>query len=222
MKNIVKVLSVEKATHDVLIIKAEKPEGINYQPGQAVDFSINKKHWENEIRPFTFTSLPNDQFIEFTIKIYPEHKGVTNELLKLEVGDEVVIQDVFGDIHYKGEGMFIAGGAGITPFIAILKHLYANNEIGNNKLLFANKKKEDIILETYFNTLLSNNFFNILSQEKLDGYEQGYITPELIKKHSDASTKYYYLCGPEPMMLAIEKHLASLGIEENRIVKEGF
>lgn len=32
MKHIVKVLSVDKATHDVLIIKAEKPEGISYQP----------------------------------------------------------------------------------------------------------------------------------------------------------------------------------------------
>jgi predicted ferric reductase len=39
---------------------------------------------------------------------------------KLKHGDELIIRDVWGAIEYKGEGVFIAGGAGVTPFIAIL------------------------------------------------------------------------------------------------------
>lgn len=123
MSHIVKIKNIEKLTHDVLRVEADKPEGISYVTGQAVDVSLNKPGWENELRAFTFTSLPEDDHIEFTIKTYPSHQGVTNELLQAHPGDELIIGEVFGDISYKGEGIFIAGGAGVTPFIAILKEL---------------------------------------------------------------------------------------------------
>ncbi|MBS1729363.1 MAG: flavodoxin reductase [Bacteroidetes bacterium] len=222
MSQIVKILSIENLTHDVLRIRTEKPAVIQYNPGQAADISINKSGWEQELRAFTFTSLPEDDFIEFSIKTYPSHHGVTEQLLSLSKGDELIIHDVFGDIGYKGEGLFIAGGAGVTPFIAILKHLEKNHTIGNNKLLFANKSRGDIILEDKFKDILGDHFINILSDEDLDGYEHGFISADLIQKIKDEHTKYYYLCGPEPMMQAVEKQLASLSISNEFIVREGF
>lgn len=218
----VKIISIERLTHDVLKIVAEKPAAINYQPGQAVDISINKPGWEQELRAFTFTSLPDEERLEFTIKTYPSHNGVTKQLLSLDKGDELLIHDAFGDITYKGEGIFIAGGAGVTPFIAILKQLEKENKIGNNKLIFANKTKADIILEDKFHKLLGDNFINILSEEKIADYEHGFISAELIKKYTNEYAKYFYLCGPEPMMQAVEKHLFSLGIADRFIVKEAF
>lgn len=218
----VKIKSIEHLTHDVLKIVAEKPDSLSFQPGQAVDVSINKPGWEQELRPFTFTSLPEENLIEFNIKTYPSHNGVTNELLSLSSGDELIIGDVFGDIHYKGEGIFIAGGAGITPFIAILKNLEKNNAIGNNKLIFANKTKADIILEEKFTKLLGPNFVNVLSDEDLRGYEHGFISAELIKRHLGNKGGYFYLCGPEPMMNAVEKHLETIGVSKDLIVREGF
>lgn len=121
-----------------------------------------------------------------------------------------------------GEGIFIAGGAGVTPFITILKQLEKENKIGNNKLIFANKTKADIILEDKFHKLLGDNFINILSEEKIADYEHGFISAELIKKYTNEYAKYFYLCGPEPMMQAVEKHLFSLGIADRFIVKEAF
>lgn len=166
--------------------------------------------------------MPNDNHLEFVIKTYPDHRGVTQQLLSLHKGDELLIHDVFGDIIYKGEGVFIAGGAGVTPFISILKQLEKENKIGNNKLIFANKTQSDIILKDKFEQLLHNNFINVLSDEKTTNYAYGYITVDLIDKYKDEHTKYFYLCGSEPMMQAVEKHLFSLGISENRIVKEAF
>ncbi len=218
----VKILAIEHLTHDVLKIVVEKPTTIDYQPGQAVDISISKQNWEEELRAFTFTSLPDDEYIEFTIKTYPSHNGVTAQLLSLNKGDELLIHDVFGDITYKGEGVFIAGGAGVTPFISILKQLEKENRIGNNKVIFANKTKADIILEDKFRQLLGDNFINILSDENIANYEYGFISADLIKKHTDEHSQYFYLCGPEPMMQAVEKHLSSLGISESFIIKEAF
>lgn len=222
MSQAVKIQSIEHLTHDVLKIVAEKPKGLSYNPGQAVDVSINKPGWEKELRAFTFVSLPEEDYIEFNIKTYPLHNGVTNQLLTLKPDNELLIGDVFGDISYKGEGVFIAGGAGITPFLSILRNLKKSNSIGNNKLLFANKTKADIIQKEVFENMLGKNFINILSDEKLEGYEHGFISAEIIKKHSAPNLKYYYLCGPPPMMTAVEKHLATLGIAKEFIVREAF
>ena len=221
-QHLVKIKSIDKVTHDVLKIVTERPQGYNFTPGQATEVSINKSGWQEEKRPFTFTCLPDDDYLEFTIKTYPSHKGVTNELLQLKQNDELILHDVFGAIAYKGEGTFIAGGAGVTPFISIFRFLRSENEIGGNKLIFANKRKDDIILKQEFESLLGNNFINILSDEKTTEFAHGYITKEFLKANITDLKKKIYLCGPDAMIDSIEKLLSNLGVEENSIIKEKF
>jgi len=221
-QHFVKIKSIEKITHDVLRIVTEKPNAYHFISGQATEISIDKTGWENERRPFTFTCLPTDSYLEFTIKTYPSHKGVTNELLKLKEEDGLILHDVFGAIAYKGEGIFIAGGAGVTPFISIFRLLQSKNEVGGNKLIFANKSRADIILEHEFKRLLGRNFINILSDEKVEEYAYGYVTAEFLKENIIDLKKRIYLCGPEPMMESVEKQLSNLGVEAKSIVKEEF
>lgn len=221
-KQQVKIQAIDKITRDVLQIRTEKPSGLIFQPGQATEIFITKGGWENEGRPFTFTCLPSDNYLEFTIKTYPERKGVTNELLKLKPNDELIVNDIFGAIHYKGEGVFIAGGAGITPFISILRDLNAKKQIGGNKLIFANKTREDIIHQQEFKQMLGANFINILSDEKTDGYAHGFISEDFLKPYLTGTNKTVYVCGPPPMMDAILAQLASLKIPESSVVMEEF
>ena len=108
-EHIVIILNIDKVTHNVKRFQIEKPEGYSFNPGQATEVSINTLALRNEKRPFTFTCLNSESYLEFTIKIYPEHKGITNELSKLKPGSELIIRDVWGDIAFKGEGVFIAG-----------------------------------------------------------------------------------------------------------------
>ena len=122
-EHIVTIRSIEQVTHDVKRFRFDKPAGYSFVPGQATDVSINLPEWKDELRPFTFTSLNDDPWLEFTIKRYKDHKGVTNKLHELTPGDQLVIRDVWGAIEYKGPGYFLAGGAGITPFMAILRQL---------------------------------------------------------------------------------------------------
>lgn len=218
----VKVNKVKKITPDVLQITTEKPGNFKFTPGQATNIAINKANWKNKERPFTFTNLPEDGHLEFVIKTYPSHKGVTNELLNLKENDELILREVYGAITYKGEGIFIAGGAGVTPFISIFRDLKSKNKIGENKLIFANKTKKDIILKKEFEDMLGSNFINILADEKTKEYEHGFITEELLKKHIDSTDKYFYICGPPPMMDALEKQLKKLNIDKKYIVKEAF
>jgi ferredoxin-NADP reductase len=217
---IVKVKSVENVTHDVLKIVTEKPENYLFISGQATEVSINKKDWKDKKRPFTFTCLPDDDYLEFIIKTYPQSNGVTNEFLNLNPDDELIVHEVFGAISYKGEGVFIAGGAGVTPFISIFRNLQMKNKIGKNKLIFATK--DGIILEEEFKNILGANFIPILSEENAKGYAQGLITSDFIKVNSGGLNKLFYVCGPPPMMEAIEKQLRFLQVDEKSIIKEEF
>ncbi|HCY01141.1 MAG TPA: flavodoxin reductase [Bacteroidales bacterium] len=219
---IIKIKAITKATHDVLRIETEKPPNYQFEPGQATELAINKPEWVQKKRPFTFTSLPQEEHLEFTIKTYPQHKGVTNELLKLKAGDELIIDDPWGTIGYKGEGVFIAGGAGVTPFISIFRHLQSTNKIGVNKLIFANKAKADIINESEFQKMLGKNFINILSDENIDKYAHGFITEDFLKQSITDLDKHFYLCGPPVMMDIVEKQLSNLKVDKKLIVKEGF
>ena len=221
-QHIVKIELVDHVTHDVLRFKTEKPANYNFTPGQATRVAINKEGWEKKKRPFTFTNLPDENQLEFTIKTYPLHEGVTNELLTLKPGDELIIGDAWGTINYKGEGVFIAGGAGVTPFISIFRHLSAKNELNNNKLLFANKTVADIIHNAEFKDMLGHNFINILSREDAAEFEHGLITEKFLKKHGVNNHEYVYLCGPKPMMDSIEEQLRNLHVKEEAIIKEVF
>ncbi|MCB0283779.1 MAG: flavodoxin reductase [Calditrichaeota bacterium] len=221
-KHIVKVLDTFMVTHDVKQIKVDKPAGFSFIPGQATEVSINKEGWKDEGRPFTFTNLPDEDVLEFTIKTYPEHKGVTNELLSLKAGDELILVDIFGEIAYKGKGVFIAGGAGITPFIAIFKQLKKNNELQGNKLIFANKSHKDIIYEDLLNSYLGDSFINILESGDEKEYYHGRISEDFLKNHIDDINGKFYLCGPPPMMNAVLKHLSNLGVKNSQIIQEAM
>lgn len=216
----VKILRIEQVTHDVRRFQIEKPVGYSFVPGQATEVSINIPGFRDKRNPFTFTCLNSDPYLEFTIKIYSSRNGVTNELGKLDPGAELIIRDVWGAISYKGKGVFIAGGAGITPFIAIFRDLNSKNEIQGNKLLFANKTRADIILENDFKKFLGKDFVNILSDEKAEGYFYGMINKDFLKANVPDFKRKFYVCGPSPMMDAILKQLAELGVGENSVTLE--
>ena len=218
----VKITSIEKSTHDTLRISCEKPANLKFKPGQATNVAIDTEGWREEARPFTFTSLPDQDYIEFIIKTYPSHEGVTNKLLDLKAGDRLILSDVYGSITYKGEGVFIAGGSGITPFISILRNLHKKGKTGNNKLIFANKTKRDIILKDELENMLGDNFVNILSDEKSSYHSHGFITKDFLKQNIEDYSGFFYICGPPPMMEAVEEHLHSMDVEKNSIIKESF
>ena len=218
-EHIVRILNIEQVTHDVKRFQVEKPEGYSFTPGQATDVSINTPELKNKKRPFSFTCLNSDPYLEFTIKIYPKHQGITVEIGKLQVGDEIILRDAWGAIEYKGKGLFIAGGAGITPFIAIFRDLQVKQELEGNALLFGNRSKDDIIMEDEFNRIFGNKFINILSDEKVEGYAFGFINQDFISSNI-AGFNRFYVCGPPPMMKLVLNDLKNLGIPSESITTE--
>lgn len=219
-ENIVRIQHIDRLTHDVKRFRVEKPAGYSFTPGQATGVAINSAEPKKKRRSFTFTGLNQDPFLEFTIKLYPEHNGLTSELDRLVPGDELVIGNPWGAITYKGKGIFIAGGAGITPFLAIFRDLHGRNELAGNKLFLANKTRADIILEDELRGMLGSDFINILSREQAEGYLSGHISEQLLREHAVDISGRFYLCGPPAMMKSVTDILATLGVDTRAVTMD--
>ena len=219
-EHVASILSMKDVTHNVRSFQISKPAGYKFEPGQATEVSINKVNWKDEKRPFTFTSLNEWPHLEFTIKMYKDHNGVTSELATLIPGDELIIRDVWGAIAYKGEGYFIAGGAGITPFIAILRQLKKDNNINSNQLFFSNKTSADIILHDELNHILGENAHYIVTDENNPLYGTKYIDKEFLISEIKDFKKPFYVCGPDKMVSDINNILTELGADPESVVFE--
>lgn len=220
MEAIVKILSTQYITHNVKQFRLEKPEGFSFTPGQATELSINKDEWKDKRNPFTFTSLTDAPFLEFTIKIYSERDGVTKQLSTLIPGDTLILREPWGAIEYKGPGYFIAGGAGITPFIAILRYLKREGLVSDNKLFFSNKTDNDIILADELKLILGDNAHFTVTRQEGSKYDQRRIDENFLRAEVNDFSKHFYVCGPDPMVLALTETLQKLGATADALVFE--
>lgn len=218
----VKILLTQPITPDVKRFVVEKPQNYQYIPGQAAYVSINSPGWELQKRPFCFTSLTDDPCLEFMIKAYKDHSGVTARLHLSSPSDELLISEPFGTIQYRGPGVFLAAGAGITPFIAIFRSLHQKNLLIGNSLIFSNKTKVDIILESELKVMFPNkiNLQLTLTQEENPYYIHGRIDKHFLTTKISNFQQYFYLCGSNLFVEDLKKYLLELGTSENFLIFE--
>jgi ferredoxin-NADP reductase len=220
MNHTVTLLMSQFVTHDVKRFIVSKPAGFSIVPGQGVELAINRPGLSEQGRPFTPTGLADDRALEFTIKAYPAHAGVTQALHQLEPGAELLMSEPFGTIRYQGPGVFIAGGAGITPFLAILRELARRGELDGQTLMFSSKTPRDVICEKELRHILGDRCLLTCTGTAAPGYEQRRIDRAFLEEKIQDFKQRFYVCGPPPFMEAVNTALADLGASAESLVFE--
>lgn len=220
MKHIVTLLMSGFVTHDVKRYLVSRPEGIGFVPGQGVELAIDQAAWRDQARPFTPTSLAGDRVLEFTIKTYPQHEGVTRELARLEPGARLRMSDPFGTIRDRGPGVFIAGGAGITPFLAILRDRARRDALDDCSLIFANKTRADVIDELELRHYLGDRCHFLCSAAAAPGCAHRRIDEAWLRQTVRDFGQHFYVCGPPGFMDAVNGALKRLGADPQALVFE--
>jgi cytochrome-b5 reductase len=215
------LLMSEFVTHDVKRFIVTKPDMFTYTPGQGTELVINLPGWrDQEGRPFTPTALLEDKVLEFTIKRYPDHHGVTAHLHTLPPGTGLLLTKPFGTITYQGPGLFIAAGAGLTPFLSIIRNIAASGTAEENALLFSNKTRDDIICEKELRHTFGDRAVFTLTRENNPAYRHGRIDKALIERSLDAKRPYAYVCGPDEFVKQIRQILGEQGLAAEYLVFE--
>jgi len=220
MTHTIALLETVPLTPDTAHYIFSKPDGYAFKPGQATDLAIDRDGWREETRPFTFTSDPEAPILSFVIKTYPDHEGVTRELPDLKPGDTVEIGDPWGAIEDKGPGTFIAGGAGITPFLGILRDRARRGALQGCHLIFANEAPEDIILHPLWEGLEDLRTTYTVEKAAQEGQREGQIDAALLDDVIDDWNGPFYVCGPPAMEDAVIDILKARGVTDDRLIRE--
>lgn len=217
-EHIVKILGTEFITPDVKRFTVEKPTGFRFTPGQGTNVSINTPDLVGLLRPFTFTSLPTARRLEFIIKIYNDHEGITKKLGLLHAGAELVLHNVFGAIQYAGPGFFFSGGTGVTPFVAILRDLHHKGDLKGNTLLCSYRSAGDVILDGEFTKMLGKNFLKVFTRQNVIGFRERRLDRDMLITLVQDFDQRFYVCGPEDFVSNINDLLLSLGATADKLV----
>lgn len=202
---------------DVMELSLSTSSGIGrYTPGQFVFVKPINKNIKKQFHPFSLTSVPGSDKISIGIK---QLGDFTNSLTALKVGDEVIVEGAYGLFggeltHYQKQ-IWIAGGIGVTPFVAMAKSL------GKQQVdLFYSVRSKD---QAYFLRELQTiakakpNFRIHL----IDTEHQPQLTNHDITKIYDANTAIW-ICGPPPMMKELKRSLVKDGVSKSHIITEEF
>ena len=193
----VSIISVETVAPAIYRLLIEKPHSFRFVPGHSIMVSINKPQFILEKHPLTFTSINDDPYLEFYVKTYPARASFNNLLAALHPGDSLLLGETFGTIRYVGPGLMIAGGIGITPFLAIVRQLKKENALAGNTLVYSAQFHADIVAEQELRSMLGNNIQFTLTKEQRQGYSHGRITSDFLQKILPVIPEHRYAIGSD-------------------------
>jgi cytochrome-b5 reductase len=222
--------AIHQDTHDTKTFCFALPANatLDMLPGDHlyVHATINGKSVK---RPYTPSSMPGiTGYFDLTVKRY-ETGLISKYLHERQVGDQVLMSGPHLGGHWV-DGMakkvgFVAGGTGITPMISIIRWMLAKSLAVELFLLFANKAEADIIFRAEWDedahAHASFHCYHVLEQPPA-GWSQGTgrITEAMLREQlpPPGPDTVIFLCGPPPMVDALETTLKSIGHVEQAII----
>lgn len=219
MREEARILHKGFVTHDVQQLIVSRPAGLSWEPGQGVGVAVDEDGLRDEAHPFTPTGWRDGPVLEFTVKEYPSHEGVTERLHQLEPGSGLLLKEPFGTITDRGAGTFIAGGAGVTPFLAIFRHMSAP-DLAKSTLLFSNHTPADVIREKELRHLFGDRCHLTCTVRSAPGYDGRHIDRKYLEEKVDRFDGRFYLCGPPSFVEEVGEALVSLGAQRESIIVE--
>lgn len=178
--------------------------------------------------PFSLSAPAGDEGeLRLTFKAVGDF---TRALATAEKGATLRLDGPFGcfgaDLADAPALVFIAGGVGITPLIALAKELAAAGDERPALFVRAARSRADLAFDGELEALPANwTTASVLSRpgEGWDG-ETGHVDEAFLRRHGEEllKTAAVCLCGPPPMMDAVTAALVRLGVTKDRIRAERF
>ncbi|MBI5467332.1 MAG: FAD-dependent oxidoreductase, partial [Candidatus Kerfeldbacteria bacterium] len=212
------------------------PRPVPYAAGQYMAWTVPHAHADQRgwRRYFTLASSPSESVLRLGLKMYKPSSTFKQRLLTLAPGQAIVASERDGDFTLpkaqQTKLAFIAGGIGVTPFRSIVQYCLDQHENRSMILLYASQTVGDIAYRDIFDAaeqqLGMKTIYVLGDESKVPGDwtgEHGRITAEMVKRHiPDYRERLFYISGPEAMVRAYKRLLASMGISSRRIKTDYF
>jgi predicted ferric reductase len=219
----------ERGETTVLALKAPAGLRFRFAPGQFGWFAIGRSPFSLTQHPFSFASSAERDEVELSVKALGDF---TSRVSELEPGTTVYVDGPHGVFSMdldEGPGFgFVAGGVGIAGLISMLRTMADRHDVRPALLFYANGDWDGVAFREDLERLkdrLNLTVVHVLERPPEDWVgETGYVTAEVLSRHLPAGYRrfQFFICGPDPMMDAVEAALVRLDVPPERVHTERF
>ena len=169
---------------------------------------------------------------EYNIAVRRDPNGFVSPWVQdtWQVGQKVTISGPQGQLYYERlrdakKVVALAGGVGITPFMAMARALCDGLENFDLTIIYGSRTEAGIVYKKELEEVAAAcdkvHVVHVLSDEEKEGYEHGFITAELIKKYGGAEYSIF-MCGPQGMYNYLDTQIEPLGLRRKYVRRELF
>jgi ferredoxin-NADP reductase len=230
------VVELKQETARVASIYLDVPEWPGHLAGQHVDVRLTAEDGYQTQRSYSIASAPEDSRVALTVERLEDGEVSPYLVGELQVGDKVELRGPIGGYfvwHAVDDRplLLIAGGSGIVPLMAMLRHRASTGKKAMPaRLLFSSRTLEDIIYKDELDRLSSLGegltVFHTLTRDQPQGWK-GYarrIDRSLLREVAwdIAKNPAVFICGPTSFVEAAADLLVAMDYDPSWIKTERF
>ena len=212
-------------------IVLDVPEWRGHQAGQHVDVRLTAEDGYQAQRSYSIGSGPQDEQLVLTVERLDDGEVSPYLVDVLQPGDELELRGPIGgyfvwEERLGGPLLMVAGGSGVVPFRAMLRHWAAGDRAIPARLLYSARSLSDVI---YRDELTQSNGVDVeltLTREWPDDWagHRGRVDRALLEMIAWPPTErpLIYVCGPTGFVETTAQTLVDCGHDQSRIRTERF
>ena len=230
------VVIIRPETARAKSITLDLPHWMGHQAGQHVDVRLTAEDGYQAERSYSIASPP-EEAPRVTLTVERLDDGEVSPYLseELRIGDKLELRGPIGgyfvwEANIGGPLLLVAGGSGIVPLMAMLRHRAAASSTVATRLLYSSRSLEDVIYRDELDELMKSSTMlevvQTLTRAQPPGWT-GYhrrIDTEMLREVAwpVEQRPLAFICGPTPFVETAAESLVELGHEPGRIKTERF
>ncbi|HKN26562.1 MAG TPA: ferredoxin reductase [Roseiarcus sp.] len=204
-------------------------------PGQHVDIRLTAEDGYQAQRSYSIASPPEDELLTLTVEEVTDGEVSPYLVGDLRAGDQFELRGPIGGYfvwttEMDGPLSLMAGGSGIVPLMAMLRHRERRSARVPALLLYSSRSLEDVIYRQELDRMAHRDCMlcvvNTLTRKQPDGWKgpRGRIDKALLGKECFPPEKKprIFVCGPTPFVEHVSSLLVELGHNPLTIKTERF
>jgi len=204
-------------------------------PGQHVDIRLTAEDGYQAQRSYSIASPPEDGLLTLTVERVDNGEVSPYLLDDLRIGDQFELRGPIGryfvwTVAMGGPLCLIAGGSGIVPLMAMLRHRYRRSSRAPALLLYSSRSLEDVIYREELGAMRRRDpdlrVVNTLTRKHPEGWmgPRGRIDKTLLAEthFPPEQNPKIFVCGPTPFVEHVSRLLVELGHDPRTVKTERF
>jgi len=221
-------------TPRVKTLVLEIPDWPGHRAGQHVDVRLTAEDGYQAQRSYSIASAPEYENLEITVERLDDGEVSPYLAEELVVGDKLELRGPIGgyfvwEAGQDGPLLLVAGGSGVVPLMAMLRHRAATGADVPARLLYSSRTLEEVIYRDELDRLSATDpaleVHYALTREQPEGWS-GYarrVDEEILRETVYPNGEgVAFVCGPTRFVETVANGLLAVGYAPERVRTERF